>query len=149
MSTQEEVTQMLIDWGNGNKNALEKLMPIVYGRLRRLAANCLRQQRPNHTLQATALVHEAYMRLIDWKHISWQNRAHFFSVAAQLMRKILVDHARKHLASKRGGGMFKITFDDARNMSDGKDLDLIALDDALATLAAIDPQQSRIIELRY
>src|SRR5438132_6796345 len=149
MAAPKEITQLLIDWNNGNQNALDKLMPMVYKELRRLASSYLRQQRPDHSLQATALVNEAYLHLIDCKNISWKNRAHFFGVAAQLMRNILVDHARNHLAAKRGGGVCRISFNDAVNATDEREMDLIALDDALVSLAAIDPQKSRIIELRY
>jgi RNA polymerase sigma factor (TIGR02999 family) len=149
MESPKEVTQLLIDWSKGDEKALEKLLPMVYGELRRLANSRLRHQRPDHTLQPTALVNEAYLHLIDCNNIQWQNRAHFFGVAAQLMRNILVDHARKHLAAKRGGDRHKLSLDDIPELSKDQDVDLIALDDALSSLAAIDEQKSRIIELRY
>ena len=124
-------------------------MPLVYDELRRLAERYLRHERPNHTLQATALVHEAYLRLVDQTQVEWQNRAHFFGVAANLMRQILVNHALSHQAAKRGGNAYKLSHNEAASVSKEPDVDLEALDDALNTLAAIDPQQSRIVELRF
>ncbi len=150
METQEGVTRLLQDWGNGDQQALERLTPLVYGELKRLAARYLRRERPDHTLQSTALVHEAYLRLIDQRSVHWQNRAHFFGVAAQLIRRILVDYARNRNAAKRGAGACKLSLDDvveAPRME--RNLDLVALDDALEALARIDPQQSRIVELRF
>jgi RNA polymerase sigma factor (TIGR02999 family) len=149
MAAADNITQLLLQWSKGDKQALNELMPLLYGELRRLAEARLRQERPDHTLQATALIHEAYMRLADWQAMEWQNRAHFLAVAAQLMRNILVDHARKHIAAKRGGERYKLSLSDIPNLAKTKDPDLIALDDALTTLAAIDPQQSRIVEMRY
>jgi RNA polymerase sigma factor (TIGR02999 family) len=149
MATPDEVTQLLIDWNKGDEGALEKLLPMVYEELRRLANSRLRNQRPDHTLQPTALVNEAYLHLIDCNNIQWQNRAHFFGVAAQLMRNILVDHARSHQAAKRGGDRHKVSIDDLPELAKGQDVDLIALDDALKGLAAIDEQKSRLVELRY
>ncbi|MEW6731650.1 MAG: sigma-70 family RNA polymerase sigma factor [Acidobacteriota bacterium] len=149
MANTKEVTRLLMEWGDGNQMALDQLMPLVYHELHRLASNRLRKERSDHTLQATALVHEAFLRLVDWQNTTWQNRAHFFAVAAQLMRNILVDHARNHQAAKRGGGQPRLALDDAINVSDKADVDLIALDDALISLATIDTQQSRIVELRY
>jgi RNA polymerase sigma factor (TIGR02999 family) len=143
------VTQMLIDWRNGDKAAFERLMPLVYAELRRLAASYLRRQRSDHTLQPTALVHEAYLRLVDEKNIKWQNRAHFYGMAAQMMRSILIDYARNRAAMKRGGGARKLSLSVADRLADAPDLDLVALDDALKTLAAIDPRQGRIVELRF
>src|SRR5215204_6173613 len=105
----QQVTKLLVDWSNGNQEALEQLTPLVYGELRRLAGRYLRKERPDHTLQSTALVHEAYLRLIDQKNVRWQNRAHFFGIAAQLMRRILIDHARSHHYAKRGGGVLKVS----------------------------------------
>jgi len=124
-------------------------MPLVYAELRRLARNYLQRERPDHTLQSTALVHEAYVRLIGQDVPQWQNRAHFFGVAAQLMRQILVDHARNHRADKRGGGAFKLTLSDALEQARPVDVDVVALDDALKALAEIDPQQSRVVELKF
>lgn len=148
-TTPQQVTQLLVDWGNGDKEALEQLTPLVYGELRRLAGRYLRKERPDHTLQATALVHEAYIRLIDQKNVRWQNRAHFFGVAAQMIRRILVDHARSRHAAKRGAMAPKLSLDEAIALPDKKEFDLVALDDALNSLAKIDPQQARIVELRF
>ena len=147
--TTKDVTQMLIDWGNGRQEVLAQLMPVVYNELRRLARRYLRRERPDHTLQATALVHEAYLRLIDQKDVQWQNRVHFFSIAAEAMRRILVEHARGHQAIKRGGGREKLVLDEAIGLAQARAVDLIRLDNALTSLAAIDAQQSRIVELRY
>jgi RNA polymerase sigma factor (TIGR02999 family) len=144
-----EVTQLLIDWSNGDQAALDKLVPVVDRELRRLAHHYMRGERPDHTLQTTALVNEAFVRLVNRKSIQWQNRAHFFGIAAQLMRTILVDHARSHACAKRGGGAGKLELDEALAMSQQKASEVIALDDALKTLALIDPQQSRIVELRF
>ena len=145
----QEVTQVLVDWNKGDQNAPDRLMPLVYEELRKLARNYLQRERSDHTLQATGLVHEAYLRLVDQSSMSWQNRAHFFAVAAQVMRRILVDHARSHRAEKRGGEREKIEFDEALAPSDEKAVDLIALDDALQDLGKLDPRQSRIVELRF
>ena len=145
----EEVTQILNDLSAGDERAADRLMPLVYDELRRLAGHYLTRERPDHTLQATALVHEAYLRLIDQTRVTWQNRAHFTAVAAQMMRRILVDHARLHNVQKRGGRRQKLSLDEAISFSKGKDLDLVALDDALSDLARLDPEQSRIVELRF
>lgn len=144
-----EVTGLLVDWNNGQQEALERLMPLVYDELRRIAKRYLRKERDDHTLQTTALVHEAYIRLIDQNHANWQNRAQFFGVAANMMRRILVDHARGHQADKRGGGAAKLSLDEAIEIADQKEVDLIALDDALNNLAELDEQQSRVVELRF
>jgi len=143
------VTQMLHDWSDGDREALDKLIPIVYTELRRQAAGYLRRERPGHTLQTTALIHEAYLRLIDQKDVRWQNRAHFFAIAAQLMRRILVDHARSRQAAKRGGSDIKLPLEATMIASEGSEVDLVALDEALERLAAIDPQQGRVVELRF
>jgi len=145
----KDVTQLLVHWGKGDKQALDRLMPLVYDELHRMASRYLRRERQGHTLQTTALINEAYLRIVDQDRVNWQNRAHFFGVAAQMMRRILVDHARSHLYAKRGGGAQKLTLDEAIATPQERDLDLVALDDALTTLAEIDPQQSRIIELRF
>ncbi len=145
----EQVTSLLLRWRAGDKAALDALMPLVYGELRRLAHLYLQRERPGHTLQSTALVHEAYARLVDQNVPDWQNRAHFFAVAAHLMREILVDYARARRAAKRGGGACKLSLDDAGAEPQPTDVDLIALDDALQDLAKIDPQQSRVVELRF
>jgi RNA polymerase sigma-70 factor (ECF subfamily) len=150
MSSSENVSQLLVKWGEGDQAALEKLMPLVYSELRRLARNFLRRERQNHTLQPTALVNEAYLKLIDQKSARWQNRAHFYGVAAQLMRRILVDHARQHQAAKRGGpGQERLSITNAGQPGEKPDLDLLALHEALEELKAFDPQQERIVELRY
>ena len=145
----EQATRMLIDWSNGNREAAAGLMPLVYDELRRLARGYLQRERADHTLQATGLVHEAYLRLVDQKTTTWQNRAHFFGVAAQLMRRILVDHARRHRTEKRGGEWTKVEFDEALAPSATRGLDVIALDDALQDLAKLNPQHSQIVELRF
>src|SRR3954447_8646621 len=147
--SQEEVTQLLLAWSNGNEAALEKLMPLVYEELRRLAHQYMRRERPGHTLQTTALVNEVYFRLIDQKRMHWQNRAHFLAIAAQLMRRVLVDHARSHQYAKRGGGAHKVSLDEGAIVAEEQAADLIALDDALLSLAAIDERKSRIVELRF
>ena len=144
-----EVTQLLIQWSNGDKAALDKLMPLIYEELRQLARHYMNRERVGHTLQTTALVNEAYLRLINRKQVHWQNRAHFFAIAAHLMRSILVDHARSHAYAKRGGGARKIALDEALAVSQQRAADVVALDDALKRLAEIDPQQSRIVELKF
>ncbi len=146
-----DVTRLLLDWSQeGNREALDALTPLVYDELRRLAGAYLRRERHDHTLQSTALVHEAYLKLIDQRSIRWQNRAHFFGVAAQMIRRILVDHARGHQAAKRGAGAAALSLDEALGVPGiQKDVNLVALDDALAQLEKLDPQQSRVIELRY
>ncbi|MBC7927352.1 MAG: sigma-70 family RNA polymerase sigma factor [Bryobacteraceae bacterium] len=145
----QQVTKLLMDWSNGDQSALEQLTPLVYGELRRLAGRYLRKERPDHTLQSTALVHEAFIRMVDQRSVRWQNRAHFFGVAAQMIRRILVDHARSRYASKRGSGAPRLSLDEAIALPDRKDMDLVALDDALNSLAKVDPQQARIVELRF
>jgi RNA polymerase sigma-70 factor (ECF subfamily) len=148
-SSQNEVTELLLDWGKGDQAALDKLVPVVYQELRRLASYYMRRERPGHTLQTSALVNEAYMRLVDYKKMQWESRAHFFAVAAQAMRRILVDHARKRHFAKRGGGAVQVSLDESALVSQNQAADLIALDDALTGLEAIDPRKSRIVELRY
>jgi RNA polymerase sigma factor (TIGR02999 family) len=147
--TQQEVTRLLVSWSKGDQKALEELTPLVYAELRRLAGRFLRRERSDHTLQSTALVHEAFLRLIDQRSVQWQNRAHFFGVAAQLIRRILVDYARSRQTAKRGADAVKLSLDDAMVVAEKRDLDLVALDDALNNLARLDPQQSRIVELRF
>jgi RNA polymerase sigma-70 factor, ECF subfamily len=150
MIAPEGVTRLLKDWNEGDQSALDKLMPLVYAELRRLANNYLRRERANHTLQPTALVNEAYMRLVDQRNARWQNRAQFFGVAAQLMRRILVDHARLHQAKKRGGSdQQRLSLTNVEPVSDKPDIDLLALHEALNELAEVDPQQSRIVELKF
>jgi len=147
--SQKQITQMLVDWGNGDQAALEKLTPLVYGELHRLARRYMGRERPGHTLQTSALVNEAYVRLIDWKNIHWQNRAHFFAVSAQLMRRILVDFARSRNYAKRGGAAQNVSFEETMAVSREKDADLVALDDALDSLARLNERQSRVVELRF
>ena len=148
-ASSDEVTRLLRDWGNGNQEALEKLVPLIYTELRQLAHKVLYRERPGHTLQTTALVHEAYLKLIDQRDAHWQNRAHFFAIAAQAMRRILVDSARRHSALKRGGPAENLPLDEAANVSLEPDPIMVPLDEALTKLAEIDPQQSRIVELRF
>jgi RNA polymerase sigma factor (TIGR02999 family) len=148
-TTKREVTQLLSRWSEGDRTALDRLVPEVYSQLRRMAARYLRKERPEHTLQPTALVHEAFMKLVDQREVHWQNRAHFFGVAAQLMRRVLVDHARERAAEKRGGGLRHVTLDDALAIGASNQIDILAVDDALNRLAAIDPDQVRIVELRF
>lgn len=145
----QNVTQLLIGWSKGDKAALDALLPLVYEELRNQAARYLRRERVGHTLQTTALIHEAYLKLVDQKNVHWQNRAHFFGIAAQLMRRILVDHARSKKRAKRGGSDIRVSFNEANMLGQAKDLDIVALDEALERLAAIDEQQSRIVELRF
>ena len=150
MSSQEDdVTELLAAWSNGDEAARDKLMPLVYDELRRLAGRYLRSERPDHTLQTTALVHEAYLRLIDQRDVQWQNRAHFFAISAQLMRRILVDHARSHHAHKRGGDIRPLPIEEAAELFHVRDAEMLALDDALTSLEAIAPRQCRIVELRF
>jgi RNA polymerase sigma factor (TIGR02999 family) len=148
-SSPEEVTELLVAWGDGNQAALEKLMPLVYEELRRLAHNYMRREHPGHTLQTTALVNEAYFRLVDQKRMRWQNRAHFFAISAQLMRRILIDHARSHHYAKRGGGAHMVSLDEGAVVAQEQAAGLVALDDALRSLAAIDERKSSIVELRF
>ena len=143
------VTEMLQEWSGGDREALDKLIPIVYEELRRQASRYLQHERHSHTLQTTALVHEAYVRLVDQVDVRWQNRAHFFAIAAEMMRRILVDHARKRRAVKRGGDALRVTLSEALNASGERDLDIIAVDEVLTKLAALDRQQARVVELRF
>ena len=143
-----DVTRLLIDWGNGDQAALDELMPLVYEELRRLAGRYMRREGQGHTLQTSALVNEAYLRLIDQKKVEWQNRAHFFGVASKLMRRILVDHARSRLRAKRGGGVQMVSFADQATTS--KEVtEVIALDDALTGLMEMDPRKSQIVEMKF
>jgi RNA polymerase sigma factor (TIGR02999 family) len=145
----EEVTQLLVAWSNGDKEALDQLMPLVYQQLRRLARHRLVQEGPGHTLQTTALVHEAYLRLVGQKNSKWQNRAHFYAIAAQMMRRILVDYARSRRYAKRGGGAQKVSFDEMMVVSGGNAASVVAVDEALTTLAGIDERKSKMVELRF
>jgi RNA polymerase sigma factor (TIGR02999 family) len=149
MASQANITELLVGYGRGDKEALDQLMPVVYDELRRQAARYLRREQAGHTLQTTALIHEAYMRLVDQRNVQWQNRAHFFGIAAQLMRRILVDHARTKKRVKRGGSDVRVSLGDAAVAVKGQDLDVVALDEALDRLARVDEQQSRVVELRF
>jgi RNA polymerase sigma factor (TIGR02999 family) len=145
----QDVTQLLVRWSKGDREALDALTPLVYDELRRLARVYLRHERPGHTLEGTALVHEAYMRLVDQREVQWRSRNQFFAIAASLIRRILVDHARARLAAKRGGLAVKLSLDEALAAAEQQDVDLIGLSDALKVLAETDEQQARIVELRY
>jgi len=145
----QSITQLLVEWRDGDRTALDRLIPLVHQELRRLAHHYLKQERHEHTLQTTALVNEAYLKLVDHKGMQWQNRAHFFAVAAQAMRRILVDHARTRDALKRGGGLVMTNLDEAAALVDTQAADLLALNDALNRLAQFDARKSRIVELRY
>lgn len=151
-------TELLLAWTQGDKGALDELMPVVYDELRRLAKIHLSRERPDHTLQTTALVHEAYLRLVDQKSVNWQNRAQFFGIAAQMMRRILINHANDRRAKKREGyatkvsldqETTKVSLDEAVSFYERREVNLMALDEALNSLAALDPQQTRIVELRF
>ncbi len=145
-----EVTELLARWGDGDKQVLDRLLPMVYAELHRIAARYLRSERVDHTLQPTALINEAYLRLVGSSNVSWENRAHFFGIAARVMRRILVDHARQHGAEKRGAAFEKVAIDAANEPGEKQqDVDLVALDAALTRLAEVDPEQSRLVELRF
>jgi len=148
-SSQTEVTQMLLAWNGGDTTALERLIPHVEAELHRLAQLYLRRERPGHSLQATALVNEAFLRLIDGKSVQWQNRAHFFGLTAQLMRHILVDHARRRQNQKRGGDALRVSLAEAENIGPERNASIVELDDALKALAAFDPRKSQIVELKF
>lgn len=143
------ITHLLKEWSDGDRQALDELTPLVYDELRQQATRYLRRERPNHSLQATALINEAFLRLIDVKDVEWQNRAHFFAIAANLMRRILVDHARRRDAEKRGGSQIRLTLDETLALAEEPEVDLLAIDEALDRLAVIDPQQARVVELRF
>jgi RNA polymerase sigma-70 factor, ECF subfamily len=148
MTAPRGVTALLGDWSRGDHGALDQLLPLVYAELRRIAARQLRSERNNHTLQPTALVHEVYLRLVDQRQGDWKNRAHFFGVAAQVMRRILVDHARRHIAGKRGDGVRRLSIDDAREVPASSEMPILALDNALDRLAGVDSDLAKIVELR-
>ena len=145
----QNVTKLLVQWSKGDQRALAALVPLVYEELRRVARFYLRQEKQNHTLSSTALVHEAYLKLVNQKDVNWQNRAHFFGVASQMMRRILVDHARHHAYAKRGGGALTLALEEAIATPRRREVDLVALDDALDSLAKLDERQSRMVELRF
>jgi RNA polymerase sigma factor (TIGR02999 family) len=148
MVSPRDVTALLGDWSRGNRTALNQLLPLVYAELRRVAARHLRNERAKHTLQPTALVHEVYIRLIDQRQVDWQNRAHFFGVAAQVMRRILVDHARRHGASKRGEGVRCVSIDEAKDVPASNEMPILALNHALDRLETVDAELAKIVELR-
>lgn len=145
----DDVTERLVAWSRGDRAALDSLMPVVYAELSRLARAYLSRERREHTLQTTGLVHEAYVKLVDQKRVQWQNRAHFFGVAAQLMRRILIDHARARSAQKRGRAAVTVSLDEAPEIASDHDEGLVELDEALQRLGELDPRQARIVELRY
>jgi len=149
MSAPRDITKMLAEWSNGHEDVLNRLVPLIYDELRRLAARSLRRHAPQHTLQPTALVHEAYLRMVARQDLHCKNRAHFLGLAARCMRDILIDHARRRGADKRGGSLRKVSVDEVVDFFQARDLDLVALDDALTGLAAVDPQKSRVVELRF
>ena len=149
MPSLEAVTGLLVAWGQGDEAALARLIPLVHQELHRIAIRCMQRERPGHSLQATALVNEAYMRLIDVRHMNWQNRAHFFAMSARLMRRVLVDIARSKGSRKRGAGAFQVTFDEELPAAVGPIQDLVALDDALVALAVGHARKSQVVEMRF
>ncbi len=149
MQAQPNITEVLERWSNGEQSALDELVPLIYKELRRLAGNYIRRERHDHTLQPTALINEVFLRLIDQNDIRWQNRAHFFGIAARLMRRILVDHARTQQAAKRGGGQYSLSLSRADRIAGRPSVDLLAVHLALQELEVLDPQQSRVVELRF
>jgi RNA polymerase sigma factor (TIGR02999 family) len=149
MPSEPNITQLLVAWGNGDQAAFDRLAPAVHQQLHSLAARYMAGERPGHVLQTTALVNEAYVRLVDWKNVQWQSRAHFFGLAAQTMRHILVDAARTRRRAKRGGGELHVSLSDAADVTIAKSADLVALDDALTTLEGLNPRHSRVVELRF
>ena len=148
-SSPQEITRLLVAWGDGDRSALEELTPLVHSELHRLAHHYMGRERPGHTLQTSALVNEAYVRLIDWKNVRWQNRAHFFAVSAQLMRRILVDFARDRQYLKRGGGALRVTLGEAEALPVERGADLVALDEALDALAEADQRKAQVVEMRF
>jgi RNA polymerase sigma-70 factor, ECF subfamily len=148
-SPPHEITQLLVEWSEGSQAALDKLYPLVYGELRRLAHGYLRRERKGHTLQTTALINEAYLRLVDQNHVHWAGRSHFFGISAQIMRRILIDHARRYDYAKRGGGAQRISLDEAAAVAKDRAGALLLLDEALNRLAEMDPRRSQVVELRY
>ena len=149
MATQEQITELLKEWNQGADEALDRLLPLVEGELRRIAARHMRREDPGHTLQTTALVHEAYLKLVDQRRAGWQNRAHFFALSAQIMRRILLDHARGRARAKRGGGAVHVDIAEAAVLSPERSGDLLALDEALVRLSEFDPVKGRIVERRH
>ena len=148
-ATQKSITQLLVAWSEGDRAALDELMPLVHAELRRIARNYMRGERKGHTLQTTALINEAYLRLVDQKQVRWQNRAHFLAIASEMMRRILVDYARRRQYQKRGAGAVQVTLNEAAEVVNERSPDLVALDEALLSLAKIDERRSRVVELRF
>ena len=146
---QHEITQLLAEWSDGNQSALDELYPLVYDELHRLARRYMSRERKGHTLQTTALINEAYVRLVDQKNVHWANRSHFFAISAQIMRRILIDHARRHAYAKRGGGAQQVSLEEAATVAPGIGAELVRLDEALKSLAEIDPRRSKVVEMRY
>jgi len=148
-SSPHEITQLLDEWSKGNQTALDKLYPLVDDELHKMARRYMNRERQGHTLQTTALINEAYVRLVDQKHVHWENRAHFFAISAQIMRRILIDHARRYAYEKRGGGAKRVSLDETAIIEDGPASELLLLDEALNRLAELDPRRSQVMELRY
>ena len=146
---QHQITQLLAEWSDGNQAALDELYPLVYNELHRLARRYMSRERKGHTLQTTALINEAYVRLVDQKNVHWANRSHFFAISAQIMRRILIDHARRHAYAKRGGGAQQVSLDDVAMVARDLSSDLVQLDEALKTLAKVDARRCHVVELRY
>lgn len=146
---QTQITQLLLDWSDGDREALERMTPLVYGELHRLAHHYMNRERADHTLQTSALVNEAFVRLVDQRNVKWNNRAHFFAIAAQMMRRILVDSARSHLYAKRGAGAVRVSLDQLGLASEERSAEITELDEALTKLEAFDPQQARVVELKF
>jgi RNA polymerase sigma-70 factor, ECF subfamily len=144
-----EITQLLEEWSDGNQAALDELYPLVYEELHRLARRYMSREKKDHTLQTTALINEAYVRLVDQRNVHWANRSHFFAISAQIMRRILIDHARRHAYAKRGGGAHQVSLEEAATVVPDQGLDLVRLDEALKSLAEMDPRRSQVVELRY
>ena len=145
----QEITQLLVEWSDGNQSALDELYPLVYEELHRLARRYMNRERKGHTLQTTALINEAYVRLVDQRNVHWANRSHFFAISAQIMRRILIDHARRQAYAKRGGGAQQVSLEEAAIIVPDQSVDLVRLDEALKSLAEMDPRRSQVVELRY
>lgn len=146
---QHQITQLLAEWSDGNQSALDELYPLVYNELHRLARRYMSRERKGHTLQTTALINEAYVRLVDQRNVHWANRSHFFAISAQIMRRILIDHARRHAYAKRGGGAQQVSLEEVATIARDPGLALLRLDEALKSLAEMDPRRSQVVELRY
>ena len=146
---QHEITELLEQWSGGNQSALDRLYPLVYEELRRLARSYMKREHKGHTLQTTALINEAYVRLVDQHNVHWQNRSHFFAISAQIMRRILVDHARRYLQAKRGGGALRVSLDEVMIVASERSEEVLMLDEALGNLARLDPRRCQVVELRY